>query len=85
MRRKTAIRCNDPILTHLFEIADRRRLTQDELAARIGVTRMAVYYWRRGAKTPSTFLLGCFANAVDYDLRLSLEPRVAPAIANYSA
>jgi transcriptional regulator with XRE-family HTH domain len=58
----------DNIASNLRFLRSQKRLTQEEVAERIGVTRQAVAKWERGESLPD--LLNCEALAELFDVSL---------------
>ncbi len=64
-----------PIFHYLIMARRRQKISQDELAIRIGVAINLVNRWERGAM-PQTANLIAWANALGFDVTLRKKPKV---------
>jgi transcriptional regulator with XRE-family HTH domain len=69
----------------LNEVMERRRWSLAELAARAGTSRGALWRYSRGAASPSVRTLTRILAAADLQLRVELEPLLAPLDARLDA
>jgi transcriptional regulator with XRE-family HTH domain/Zn-dependent peptidase ImmA (M78 family) len=69
----------DELGTRLTEARERRRLSQEEVAGLLGVSRVLVSHWERGQRRPSEQMLERLAQIYGVTLAELLEPEGEPA------
>lgn len=58
------------VVNQLIDIRLSKKISLEELNYRLGVSDYLVAKWESGHKTPSTFMLYCWANALDAEMTI---------------
>lgn len=59
------------VVSQLVALRKKRRLTQEELNYRLGIAERLVSKWECGIRTPTSFNLYCWADALDGKLMIA--------------
>lgn len=68
-----------PVVNKLIDIRLEQRVSQEELNYRLGIADNLVAKWESGHRTPSTFNLHCWANALDAKLMVASNDNQPPS------
>ncbi len=70
MQRRPVDRMTDPLVAQLFAEADRKNVSDGELARRTGFDRSNVSKWRNGLHDPSLLSVRAIADALNVSLTI---------------
>lgn len=62
--QRTPARNVSPALRALFNIVEKRRVHMSDIALDLNVSRVTVYYWKSGARTPGIDQVEAFAQVL---------------------